>query len=372
DLRVSFCNKVANAGNPACPTQVTAEVWADSFDTPLAHGATAADTSGKFLIGRETDLDMGGLDASQPSYYYNKGNLNFADATFNGVALGGDAEDGMAFFASNRINSYVGILSGTNLGAPLTDTNGTAKWVGSFTYEGTSRIDFVLNVSFGTGAGAGEIEAFVKAPRYIDYHIAGEFDDAGVITGTARQGWFKTPNSNNSAITLSGATGKLTGLIGEEGAVGAYILKDSYGSQYLGGFVARPSSADELQTLTQTCADDPFHKHCNIGYDDERDAILDHCIIGGNANDTTRCGSVRELYLCIEDPFYNTCEARLPEHYQQARANRTAFCRTAGNADNALCTAPIAPAAYQNICRNYPFDAQCRGDNSYRPIRRDA
>ncbi len=58
--------------------------------------------------------------------------------------------------------SYAGILSGTNLGAPLTDTQGTAKWIGSFRKEGSSPTDFVLNISFGTGDGAGEIEALVQ------------------------------------------------------------------------------------------------------------------------------------------------------------------------------------------------------------------
>ena len=84
-----------------------------------------------------------------------------------GLPWAGDAADGAAFFAARRANdsglySYAGVLSGTNLGAPLTDTEGSAKWVGSFVYEGRAPIDFVLNVSFGTGAGAGEIEAIVQ------------------------------------------------------------------------------------------------------------------------------------------------------------------------------------------------------------------
>ncbi len=116
-------------------------------------------------------MDTGGVAPFRTTPDYNKG-LNLADATFNGVALGGDRADGVAFFAAGRANdggyySYAGVLSGTNLGAPLTDTIGSAKWVGSFKYEGYSRIDFVLNVSFGTGAGAGEVEAIIQ--RYSNY-----------------------------------------------------------------------------------------------------------------------------------------------------------------------------------------------------------
>ncbi|MCA8835973.1 MAG: hypothetical protein K8953_12910, partial [Proteobacteria bacterium] len=91
-------------------------------------------------------------------------------------------------------------------------------------------------------------------------------------------------------------------------------------------------------------------------------------IIGGNANDAS-CDSANELDSCIKHPFSSGCEASLPEHYQQARANRLAFCRTAGNAGNELCT---VDTTFAHICTNYPFDAQCLGDNDYTLIRRDA
>ncbi len=166
-------------------------------------------------------------------------------------------------------------------------------------------------------------------------------------------------NDPNNRGSIYDATGKLTGLIGEEGAVGAFLI-----GNWFGGFVARPSSAEELRTLEQTCTDDPFNKLCTIGYESERNAIIEHCIIGGNANDES-CDSANEWNHCIKNPFSSNCEASLPEHYQQARANRLAFCRTAGNADNALCT---ADTTFAHICTNYPFDAQCLGDNDYRPL----
>ncbi|MCA8834359.1 MAG: hypothetical protein K8953_04665, partial [Proteobacteria bacterium] len=384
DLRVSFCTR--NAGNhPSCPTQVTAKVWADSFDEDLAHGATAEDTKSQFLIGRATDLDTGGVTPFSWDNTNQQGNLNLADATFNGVALGGDATDGVAYFASGvgEEYSYAGILSGTNLGAPLTQRQGTAKWIGSFITELSSPTDFVLNISFGTGEGAGEIEALVQrsyaSSSYypqaddsveillihendLDHHITGEFDDAGVITGTARQGFYRANDPNNRRSTWE-KTGALTGLIGEEGAVGAFIIDN-----YYGGFVARPSSAEDLRTLEQTCVDDPFNKRCSIGYEAERDAIFDRCIIGGNANDES-CVSAKEWHYCITNPFSSSCSSSFSKHYEQARINRLAFCRTAGNTDNALCT---IGTIFARICTNHPFDAQCRGDNDYRSIRRTA
>ncbi len=366
DLRVSFCER--NAGTHSkCPApQVTAGVWADSFDEELETTITRDSTSSKFLKARATDLDNGGVR----SFGTLQNGLNLADATFNGVALGGDAADGAAFFAANYASdwglySYAGILSGTNLGAPLTDTIGSAKWVGSFLREGNYATDFVLNVSFGTGDGAGEIEALVQEysvyNNHNDYHIAGEFDDAGLITGTANRGTFRTNDPDNRGEIHT--TGTLTGLIGEEGAVGAFLI-----GNHFGGFVARPSSVGELRTLTETCADDPFNGFCNLGYESERIARLDHCIIGGNANDES-CGSANELYSCINNPFSSDCDERFSQHYEQARVNRVAFCRTEGNAGNVLCT---VTDTFAHICTNHPFDAQCRGDNVYRPIRRNA
>ena len=365
DLRVSFCDKAANADNPACPTpQVTAGVWADSFDTPLSHGATADDTEDQFLIGRETDLDTGGVKIRS-----GQGKLNFADATFNRVTLGGDATGGMAYFTAGRLNdggyyNYAGILSGTNLGAPLTQTQGTAKWIGSVRYTGFYPTDFVLNISFGTGDGAGEIEAIVQPSWWsFDYHILGEFDDAGVITGTARRGNYYTYERVPSFITA-----KLTGLIGEEGAVGTFISTNNYHTKYnsdrfAGGFVARPPSAEELRTLEETCADDPFHKHCTIGYESARDVLIKHCIIGDNANDES-CDVVNEWSVCVKTPFdySDYCDVRLSGYYDQIRGNRVAFCRTVGNEGNALCT---VETTFSHICRNYSFDAQCLGDSDY-------
>ncbi len=105
-------------------------------------------------------MDRGGVGLHYESEPEER-TLTFANAIFNGAALGEDAADGVAFFAARYANdgglynAYAGILSGTNLGAPLTNTEGSAKWVGSFVYEGRAPIDFVLNVSFGTGAGRG-------------------------------------------------------------------------------------------------------------------------------------------------------------------------------------------------------------------------
>ena len=80
-------------------------------------------------------------------------------------------------------------------------------------------------------------------------------------------------------------------MIGEEGAVGACII-----GRFYGGFVARPSSEEELRTVEQTCSDNPFNRLCGLGYESERNvAVIEQCITGGNANDDQAlrfCGNV--------------------------------------------------------------------------------
>ena len=354
--------------------QVTAEVWADSFDEPLATEASSDERGGRFLIGRETDLDASRVrNAGRRNPYY-LNNLNLADATFNGVALGGDRADGVAFASNvraiynNVLSTYAGVLSGTNLGAPLTDTEGSAKWIGSFQIRvgpsgGRAVEDFVLNISFGAGDGAGEIEALIQNDLHYpsDHHITGEFDDAGVITGTVQHGYYRTNDADNRGRAWR--TGKLTGLIGEEGAVGAFVM-----SNYYGGFVARPSSADELRTLEQTCGDDPYNPLCTIGYESERLELIEHCITDDNVNDE-RCASVNKLTHCIKNPFRSDCEESLPQHHELALANRIAFCRKAENVNDALCTYSYT---IQYICTRHPFSPQCFADSRYNQARERA
>ncbi|MCA8833929.1 MAG: hypothetical protein K8953_02485, partial [Proteobacteria bacterium] len=283
DLRVSFCEGKVGT-HPACPTpQVTAKVWADSFDTPLATAASRDDTESKFLIARERDLDTDGIGGGYWPLTFGDA-LYGSNAKFNGVDLGGDAADGVVFLYSNADRTYAGVLSGTNLGAPLTQRQGTAKWVGTF--DGGRATDFVLNISFGTGAGAGELKAIVTDLTRDDFYVEGEFNDAGVITGVVQKGRFKTTDVINRGVNE--APGKLTGLIGEEGAVATFVGKDERVRAtipyYAGGFLARPGTRAELRTLAQTCADDPFNKLCNVGYETERRARIEYCITGDNAN----------------------------------------------------------------------------------------
>ncbi len=182
------------------------------------------------------------------------GRLNLATATHGDVALGGDAADGVEFshgfiggFVGDQIN-YAGLLSGTDLGAPLAVEAGkTAEWKGHLLVIGYATLaletDFMLTVDFSSNR---TLTASTQIGSTNTHYFALEgttYDTNGVITG--------------KILIESGANfvrGVVTGLIGEQGAVAAILStdddesskndikgKNSIGAtSYVGGFVASP------------------------------------------------------------------------------------------------------------------------------------
>ncbi len=273
--KVRYCGEASHRAEPACASTVAgvnAASWAKQNPDAAESVATVTRGQKRFVKGTASGLDVTGVKI-YTSVHNNstRGRLNFSTAEFNDRALGGEATDGVAFFFASS-GFYAGILSGTDLGAPVDNPAGTtASWVGQLqTIFFDTKKDFVLEVTFGgTGDNAGSIEAFVhrqsRDPYYNYYahhfHLKGDFDDSGLITGTIDAGKF----TNNDREDTSGTrwAGVLTGLIGQEGAVGVF---HSNGSLYAGGFVARPPTTEpkegetytETKFLNDTCAADPL------------------------------------------------------------------------------------------------------------------
>ncbi len=227
----------------AAETCVNTANWLGSFE-----GANALDTaaditaSGKgnqFLQGTATGLTLTGLTTTASP------NLTISTPS------GGDDTPAVAFGEGTLggvVYRYAGLLSGVNLGAPITETTfggqASAMWSGQFTARGagaTTNQAFNLEISFTNAT----IEAFVRPPHdSIDneyYLITGSYDRAtGVITGRGTNpvtlAHFGVSNNvvNRNAIGNQ-KYGTLTGLIGSDGAVGAFI-----GNGFSGGFVAQP------------------------------------------------------------------------------------------------------------------------------------
>ena len=224
------------AASPAFDGRVNYADWLASFNPALATTPTAGTNA--FLQATGSTLSTEGLRTSN-----NVGNiiintLNLSTAEYENNPLGGDDEDGVAFFqgySDNGSDFYAGIFDTTNLGAPLTAETAKGEWNGQFRAISTTSVNkgFTLDVIFGgqTNA-AGSVKALVSTSSTISYFLEGTFSDRGVITGTIDFGL--TPTGNEQRV--GGVPGVLTGLIGQEGAVGAF-----HSTIYGGGFVARPT-----------------------------------------------------------------------------------------------------------------------------------
>ena len=191
--RISFCGIHANKNHADCAvtlSRVTAASFLQSFDTPLPNLANA--TGHEFVQGTEIGLDTG---EGRSTWRHT---LNLASGDGNQI-WDGDVTDGVAIHSIYDTDVddtyyYAGIFSGTDLGLPRTETEGTVTWNGRFraigeTFGTSANTDFTLTINFGVGKYAGTIEATAQScprcsggPYY--YLLTGNFDSSGVIEGT--------------------------------------------------------------------------------------------------------------------------------------------------------------------------------------------
>ena len=164
--------------------------------------------------------------------------------TFDGVALAGVAGNSLFWFDGFVDNTprtyYAGLDTTADLGAPISgELDMTVNWRGVFGV-GSAKTDFTLEITYGTGGGT--IAAFVRELEDNYYLLAGDFDASGLITGTVNYGAF-TDGVRTDAAEGRTANGILTGLIGAQGAIGAFYSDDTGVTGYSGGFVARDNVA---------------------------------------------------------------------------------------------------------------------------------
>ncbi len=251
--KVPYCEANDVAG---CPN-VTAADWADNFTDTLATAPVSTDTANQFLSGlTDTPPVIERFDAGAVQDFGSSLTL-----AYNG--LGGDATDGASFFFGSfdisegvfNARYYAGIHASTDLGAPLNNVSQAGIWIGWILLDGSLSINsrFDLNVTFGTtsNGNAGTIDAFTTTGGSFRFKIDGEFNDKGVIImGTTLVG--TTSDGMTIADNEWRTPGTLTGLIGQEGVVGAFFSTtntsnndDTLGRQpYIGAFVARPRTPD--------------------------------------------------------------------------------------------------------------------------------
>ncbi|MCA8833779.1 MAG: hypothetical protein K8953_01730, partial [Proteobacteria bacterium] len=248
------------------PSKITFSDWVRSFVSPLAPSPNTSFRSrtNQFLRGTETDL----LTTGTQFLSQNNDPAIVRTITLADKGLGGEAADGFAYFrgyipAANKSYYYAGILSGTDLGAPLTQQPISTLWRGHIGLTGFGGLNksFTLTVNFGVGSqvGGGTLSAFVPfggSTTTLFYKIDAEFNADGlIITGDAANpnilyDDFTGANPDMPTGFDDSHTGILSGIIGEQGVVATFISNphatdNAYA--FSGGFVAEPvAPADDF------------------------------------------------------------------------------------------------------------------------------
>ncbi len=249
--------------------------WSGSDDVTIA----ADDTENAFLAGvaattgaSPTAVTLTGLTAGEDATTLNlayevtaAGIPTGGTKSLNAETFGGAATNGVAFATNGDdtpadLRYVAGVVAGADLGAPLTTTTAAGVWNGIFQAVGANAVerDFILSVNFTDS----EISAIVpltgtdaSAAGIMSYFFEGEFDDDGVITGDIIFGDFSAAADAAAALTAAGdaltagtaadatapatnGVGTLSGLIGENGALGAFYSTANGAAGYAGGFVA--------------------------------------------------------------------------------------------------------------------------------------
>ncbi|MCA8834687.1 MAG: hypothetical protein K8953_06325, partial [Proteobacteria bacterium] len=254
-----------------------------------------------------------------------------------------------------------------------------------------ARSDFTLEVNFATK----EINTRASHPVQIVFGsvtgtviLNGKFTEKGVIYGTSQVKLTDTLHATKPNEELT-SDGSLTGLIGEKGAVGAFISDGALDDAgiYVGGFVARNPNAcindpfsgycddeDSIRTRADMCLDNmprmfkgvnlcetvvaeicsrgssdsainPFHAICGIDstYDDSRRLS---CTNNRDGYSGSSCADLI-MNICItddgDDLFKDICAGTYDKE-RQARCEGESI-------DFGTCRSIIAP-----LCRNEPFN----------------
>ena len=231
-------------------------------DTPNTEAA-----QNEFLRGTADGLSTGGF-VQKDGFFAVVSTLNLSTATYEGSPLDGDVADGVAFFAGREhkvqgdittdVDYYAGIHSGTDLGKPLPRQYNPAG--GDLELEWNGRIGWLIydpaqagGYAFGTKTNGvrdftltinlTDRTIYALTARTADLYTAygflleGDYDENGVINGTAQYGL-----RGGSGLSSALYQGFLIGLIGEQGAVGAFHLTENGAGGAAGGFVVSSSS----------------------------------------------------------------------------------------------------------------------------------
>ena len=234
--QVTVSNVLGATGAKALNGEGTAQVTGNNGFIASGAAAKTANRADFFTdVTRDpsnTELDIPSIpeDGSNNSESTGYLTLNLFDPANN------DKLSGFAFARSEYAtkledNRYVGLLAGTNLGAPLA-AGFTATWKAKILLivNRSNAIEETFTMAVDFNARSIKNSAAVDVTGFGMVLIDGKFTANGLIYGTV--------DVNNTTENL----GTLTGLIGEKGAVGIFKSSNTTQNPYVGGFIAAPLS----------------------------------------------------------------------------------------------------------------------------------
>ncbi len=226
------------------------DIWARSVPiTPGAGFETTPKAYNHWLAGGVA-TSAGGLNGqsragvSLDANGAGSGIIRLSDATWRLEPFGGSAGNGVAFYTgtfneAGRRQFYSGLFAQTDLGKPVTRTEGRAYWAGHLAaiqgaggqLAGRNSGDIVIIVNFTPEGGnfTGALLANATTSINYQYEISGNFNEDGFLRGNV--------NTRSGHALQFFEQGFLTGLIGEQGMVGAFVAPN-----VSGGFVAAPTA----------------------------------------------------------------------------------------------------------------------------------
>ncbi len=250
-------------GDASCTTNYAD--WNGSFmgGDALATAPVSTHTTNQFLSGLTATALTGFTPLTTSAMNGQAANatttLTLADTDHG---FGGQADDGLAFYGAifdSTIRYYAGIYTDTDVGLPLTDASQNGVWRAWMRTSGKDPENeaFELTVDFNATMSMGTLKAFFRSTSGTNtalyYNIDGMFGPNGVITGNVAIGTEDSDNNGSLETEDDDYTlGVLTGLIGAQGVVAAFvsntstITADDNGdgtNPFVGGFVGVPTVA---------------------------------------------------------------------------------------------------------------------------------
>ncbi len=405
----AFCDTVAGATNEThCPIKVGMQVAGLDTDDWIAGAQQNTDiTDLDSALKDLTPLNSVGADDAEDANYVKAGKnglelgvVNNQNATIDSdilmlseAGITDDLTSGVAFAridyseftAGSKVKHYAGILAGTDLGAQLVmptidvDTKGEVKWdlavsiaIGDgdlLEVTGTKLYIHFANKSFQSRNGKNPIDFDITTFLTEKFYIEGKFNTEGIVYGRTR---LSTAGKN-----AAHSGGSLTGLIGNEGLVAAFVSDGAAADgtantkEYSGGFVAvNPNPVDSDSNVatptdcsatgflfdTTTCAEDS-HRDLRVSLCENRDTV----ILPAGINTADHCNTAEvKAVICVIDrnPFDTICDGGA---YTELRGE---WCRANTGQRLAQCGNAATPNSYIAIyCRDTrPLAAICDGE----------